>query len=432
MQRWFAVCSVVLEGPEELLLIEASERFYQGQVVAMLRWAVSQIRGQGEIPTHSEVDAIARRLMLLEGAFGSNEGRFYKRGGKSCMLDLLKLNLLFAGMLLILAVGCDRGDKMVAPLVADEIAAPPTEEAPPPTEEAEIALDGEEGIPEEERVPEFTEPEFAWFGAPKEVIAFESLDDRGLPSPVYDPRSQEACIDAGACLIVYFQREWQGNGTYSYRPLVPELLRLSENPSGASVLLTPPELEASEAIGESYVYVFDEDVGWRVLFYGLEEDEVPLLDPLARWLSRPEEIPLGEEREFAWFGAPKEAIVFEFVNLESFRPVRGLVPGIGHSPNQKTCEATGACLSYWVERHWDGTGSHDFRPLRPESIRLSENPSGAWVALNSRELEAAEAINESFVLVFDEDVGWRLLFYNLGEDEVPLLDPLARWKRRNP
>ena len=34
----------------------------------MLRWAVSQIRGQSKIPTHSEADAIARRLMLLEGA----------------------------------------------------------------------------------------------------------------------------------------------------------------------------------------------------------------------------------------------------------------------------------------------------------------------------------------------------------------------------
>ena len=352
------------------------------------------------------------------------------------MIDLLKLNLLLAGMLLILAVGCNRGDKMVAPPVADEIAAPSAEEAPPPLgEEAEIALEPEEEAPpplgEEAEIA--LEPEFAWFGAPKEVIAFESLDDPGLlPAPVSLQRDKEACVDAGACLIVYYEREWDGSGSYRIRPLLPGSIRLSEDPSGASVLLVPEELEASEAIGESFVYVFDEDVGWRVLFYGLGEDEVPLLDPLTRWLSRPEEIPLGEEREFAWFGAPKEAIVFESLeNLEFLGPVGRLAP-VGPW-NQKACAATGACLIVYYEREWDGTGSRgDFRPLRPESIRLSEDPSGAWVALNSRELEAAEAIGESFVYVFDEDVGWRLLFYNLGEDEVPLLDPLARWKRRNP
>ena len=60
------ICSV-LQVPEEVLLMPSDLLFYQGQVVAMLRWSVSQINGTAPIPTHAEADVIARRLEMSAG-----------------------------------------------------------------------------------------------------------------------------------------------------------------------------------------------------------------------------------------------------------------------------------------------------------------------------------------------------------------------------
>lgn len=65
--------AVTLHVPEEVLVMPTDILYYQGQVVAMLRWSVSQIRGEGEIPTHSEADQIARRLEATDRAESSEE-----------------------------------------------------------------------------------------------------------------------------------------------------------------------------------------------------------------------------------------------------------------------------------------------------------------------------------------------------------------------
>jgi len=55
-----------LEIESEILMEEAANLFYQGQLVSLMRWALAQTRGEGELPTYNEAEVITKRIEVME------------------------------------------------------------------------------------------------------------------------------------------------------------------------------------------------------------------------------------------------------------------------------------------------------------------------------------------------------------------------------